>query len=148
MDLKKIKEFVKLVEDSGIHELEITSGDNTIRIKKQSAQVVETVTVAPAAQVAPVQSDTPAAAVDSAKAGWKEVTSPIVGTYYSAPSPDSPAFVNVGDKVSSGQVLCIVEAMKVMNEIEAEFSGTIKEICVSDSQPIEAEALMFLIDPS
>ncbi len=148
MDLKKIKEFVKLVEDSGIHELEITSGDNTIRIKKQSAQVVETVTVAPAAQVAPVQSDTPAAAVDSAKAGWREVTSPIVGTYYSAPSPDSPAFVNVGDKVSSGQVLCIVEAMKVMNEIEAEFSGTIKEICVSDSQPIEAEALMFLIDPS
>lgn len=148
MDLKKIKEFVKLVEDSGIHELEITSGDNTIRIKKQSAQVVETVTVAPAAQVAPAQADTAAAAVDPAKSGWKEVTSPIVGTYYSAPSPDSPVFVNVGDKVSSGQVLCIVEAMKVMNEIEAEFSGTVKEICVSDAQPIEAEAVMFLIDPS
>ncbi|MBT3316832.1 acetyl-CoA carboxylase, biotin carboxyl carrier protein, partial [bacterium] len=77
-----------------------------------------------------------------------EVNSPIVGTYYSAPSPDSPVFVNVGDKVSSGQVLCIVEAMKVMNEIEAEFSGTIKEICIDDAQPIEAEALMFLIDPS
>ncbi len=148
MDLKKIKEFVKLVEDSGIHELEITSGDNTIRIKKQFTQVVETVTVAPAAQVAAVPSEVAAATIDPAKAGWKEVTSPIVGTYYSAPSPDSPAFVNVGDKVSSGQVLCIVEAMKVMNEIEAEFSGTIKEICVSDSQPIEAEALMFLIDPS
>jgi len=148
MDLKKIKEFVKLVEDSGIHELEITSGDNTIRIKKQSEQVVETVTVAPAAQVVPVQTDTAAAAIDPARAGWREVTSPIVGTYYSAPSPDSPVFVNVGDKVSSGQVLCIVEAMKVMNEIEAEFSGTIKEICVADSQPIEAEALMFLIDPS
>ena len=148
MDLKKIMEFVKLVEDSGIHELEITSGDNTIRIKKQSAQVVETVTVAPAAQVAVAPVEAAAAAVDPARAGWREVNSPIVGTYYSAPSPDSPVFVNVGDKVSSGQVLCIVEAMKVMNEIEAEFSGTIKEICIDDAQPIEAEALMFLIDPS
>ncbi|MBT3316879.1 acetyl-CoA carboxylase biotin carboxyl carrier protein, partial [bacterium] len=76
MDLKKIKEFVKLVEDSGIHELEITSGDNTIRIKKQSAQVVETVTVAPAAQVAVAPVEAAAAAEDPARAGWREVNSP------------------------------------------------------------------------
>jgi acetyl-CoA carboxylase biotin carboxyl carrier protein len=148
MDLKKIKEFVKLVEDSGIHELEITSGDNTIRIKKQSAQLVETVTVAPQAQIAASLAEATGPVVDPAKSSWKEVTSPIVGTFYTAPSPDSPAFAKVGDKVSTGQVLCIIEAMKVMNEIEAEFSGTIKEICLDDAQPIEAEAVMFLIDPS
>ena len=146
MDLKKIKEFVKLVEDSGIHELEITSGDNTIRIKKQSAQVVETVTVAPAAQVAVAPVEAAAAAVDPARAGWREVNSPIVGTYYSAPSPDSPVFVNVGDKVSSGQVLCIVEAMKVMNEIKAPFDCKIVKILIKDKESVSPNQDLFIVE--
>ncbi len=76
-----------------------------------------------------------------------DVRSPIVGTFYTAPSPASPAFVQVGDRVAVGQTLCIVEAMKVMNEIEAEFGGTIKEILVEDGTPVEAEGVLFLVDP-
>ncbi len=81
------------------------------------------------------------------RAKWKEVRSPIVGTFYRAPSPSNPNFTEVGDHVAVGQTLCIIEAMKVMNEIEAEFSGTIKEIFVENGNPVEAEAVLFLVDP-
>ena len=154
MDISKIRELVNLVEESGIEELEVMHKDTTIRIQKSSSVALGAATVAPAVlppmQVAAASVPTeaqPAAAPETANTKWKDVRSPIVGTFYRAPSPTTPSFANVGDHVASGQTLCIVEAMKVMNEIDAEFSGTIKEILVENGNPVEAEAVLFLIDP-
>ncbi|MCP4572000.1 MAG: acetyl-CoA carboxylase biotin carboxyl carrier protein [bacterium] len=147
MDIEKVRDLVRLVEDSDVEELELTHGETTIRIRKSSgAQVV-------AAAVQPVVAPVPATVAPAAEVAaapptkWKDVRSPIVGTFYRAPSPTSEFFVNVGDHVSAGQPLCIIEAMKVMNEIEAEFGGTVKEILVENGSPVEAEAVLFLVDP-
>jgi len=104
--------------------------------------------VVPAPAVA--ASEAPAAPTpeaDAARAKWRDVRSPIVGTFYRAPSPTADPFVQVGDHVAKGQPLCIVEAMKVMNEIEAEFGGTIREILAENATPVEAEAVLFLVEP-
>ncbi len=156
MDLAKVRELVKLVEESNIDELEITSKDTTIRIQKHATAVAAPVVMsAPAASPAPqppaaVQSPEPATApapADPTRAKWKEIRSPIVGTFYRAPAPDADPFVQVGDTVQPGQTLCIIEAMKVMNEIEAEFPCVIKEILVENAQPVEAEGPLFLVEP-
>lgn len=159
MDINKVRELVQLVEASGIEELEISDQETTIRIQKSAiglpaatvmpAMAPAPMPMAPAAvapAAAPVEAAAPAAA-DPARAKYKDVRSPIVGTFYRAPSPTAPAFVNVGDRVTAGQTLCIVEAMKVMNEIEAEFGGTIREILVENGSPVEAEGILFLVDP-
>ena len=157
MDISKVRELVKLVEESGIEELEVMHKDTTIRIQKSQAPVLGAAAVAqqplPAAAppvalppAAPVAEAAAAAPVEASSTKWKDVRSPIVGTFYRAPSPTSPTFVEVEDRVKAGQTLCIVEAMKVMNEIEAEFGGTIKEILVENGSPVEAEAVLFLID--
>ena len=151
MDINKVRELVKLVEDSGIEELEICHEDTTIRIQKSAPVNMAAASLAPAVQqfaapAAPVVA--PAAdPTDPTRAKWKDVRSPIVGTFYRSPSPTSPSFAEVGDHVTVGQTLCIIEAMKVMNESEAEFSGTIKEIFAVDGGPVEAEAVLFLVDP-
>lgn len=156
MDISKVRELVKLVEESGIEELEVSHMDTTIRIQKSAGMMMSAPTMmsAPAplpAAMAPAAATAAEASVTSpadAKRGkWKDVRSPIVGTFYRAPSPTSPNFVNVGDHVAVGQPLCIVEAMKVMNEIEAEFAGTVTEILIEDGSPVEAEAALFLVDP-
>jgi len=160
MDISKVRELVKLVEESGIEELEVIHKDTTIRIQKSQTVALGAAAVAsaPVPVVQPVPVEAPAAvpaaaepaaapAAETANTKWKDVRSPIVGTFYRAPSPTSPSFVDVGDHVSAGQPLCIVEAMKVMNEIEAEFAGTIKEILVENGSPVEAEAVLFLVDP-
>ena len=160
MDISKVRELVKLVEESGIEELEVSHLDTTIRIQKSAGQVMgppammsagmpmmAAAPVAPAAAEVSPEPATAAADVDPTRGKWKDVRSPIVGTFYRAPSPTTPNFVNVGDHVSTGQTLCIVEAMKVMNEIDAEFSGTVREIVTADGAPVEAEGVMFLIDP-
>jgi acetyl-CoA carboxylase biotin carboxyl carrier protein len=159
MDIEKVRELVKLVEDSGIEELEVSHEDTTIRIQKSAPLTMAAASVAPALQVptpqpaavggapAPVALDASTPAADPDRAKWKDVRSPIVGTFYRAPSPTAPPFVEVGDRVAKGQTLCIIEAMKVMNEIEAEFSGTIKEVFVENATPVEAEAVLFLVDP-
>jgi acetyl-CoA carboxylase biotin carboxyl carrier protein len=158
MDISKVRELVKLVEESGIEELEVMHKDTTIRIQKSQSLALGAAAMAPAPvqavpAAAPVAPAPPAAevaplpAAEVANPKWKDMRSPIVGTFYRAPSPTSPSFVEVGDHVTVGQPLCIVEAMKVMNEIEAEFSGTIKEILVENGSPVEAEAVLFLVDP-
>ncbi len=152
MDIDKVRELVKLVEDSGIEELEISHEDTTIRIQKSGPPALAAASVVPAMQVPLPQTSAPAAetspaVADPSRASWKDLRSPIVGTFYRAASPTSAPFAEVGDRVATGQTLCIIEAMKVMNEIEAEFSGTIKEIFVEDGNPVEAEAVLFLIDP-
>ncbi len=153
MDIQQVRELVKLVEDSGIEELEVSHKDTTIRIQKSGRMMQGAMAMAPMPAPAPVPpvpgaaAAVPPVAADPVRAKWREIRSPIVGTFYRSPAPDAEPFVKVGDKVSPGQTLCIVEAMKVMNEIEAEFGGVIKDILVEDGQPVEAEAIMFLVDP-
>lgn len=154
MDLKLIKNILDLISDSDVDEVSIEEGDFKIKVKKTGAveQVTYTQSVAPIPVTAPPapsqpvtpSSDEPKQETVSASSG-DTLKSPIVGTFYKSPSPDSDPFVKVGDKVSKGQTLCIVEAMKIMNEIEAEFGGTIQEILVNDGQPVEYDQPLFII---
>ncbi|MBD3221768.1 acetyl-CoA carboxylase biotin carboxyl carrier protein [bacterium] len=153
MDVDKIRELVDLVSRSGIAELEVETDDMNLRI---SAQLPAAAAPVAAAMTAPVATPTPAPPAAAAEpspgpspaASGRPVTSPIVGTFYRSPEPGSPPFVEIGQKVAPGDTLCIVEAMKVMNEIEAEFAGTVVEACLEDGQPVEAEAVLFRIEPS
>ena len=149
MEMDKIRELIQLVQDSGIQEIEISQRGETIRISK-AASGAAMVPAAPVAPVAiPVPAAEPAAPVASPEpstAGLAEVTSPIVGTFYGAPSPESAPFVELGQRVSAGDVVCIVEAMKVMNEIECEVSGVVREISMSNGQPVEFGQVLFRID--
>ena len=162
MDIQKVRELVKLVEHSGIEQLEIVDKDTTIRIQKSPAaavgapQVVSMPHPVPTAVIAAAPAPAPAAApvaaaeapaADPARARWKELRSPIVGTFYRAPAPTSPNFVNVGDKVSKGQPLCIIEAMKVMNEIKAEARGIVTAVLVENAKPVEFGQPLFKIRP-
>lgn len=158
MELKEIKELIKLVSESGVSEVEVERGDFKVSIKKveekttiiqqASAPVVQA--IAPVAPVAPVASApaAPAAPVHTpAASNLITIKSPMIGTYYKTPSPDKPPFVNVGDEIKVGQVLCIVEAMKLFNEIESEVSGRIVKILVENSSPVEYDQPLFLVEP-
>jgi acetyl-CoA carboxylase biotin carboxyl carrier protein len=150
MELDKIRELVQLVEESGISELELSNRGETIRICKAGAGGAALVPAAVApvpAAAAPATEATPQAAPAERRTEGHEVTSPIVGTFYASPSPDAAAFVQVGDHVSKGDVLCIVEAMKLMNEIESEVSGKVAEILVENAQPVEFGQTLFVISP-
>ncbi|MDN3986188.1 acetyl-CoA carboxylase biotin carboxyl carrier protein [Zwartia vadi] len=150
MDLRKLKTLIDLVAESGIAELEITEGEGKVRIVKFS-QAVQPVAYAPAPQYAPAPSAevAPAAAavapVPAAAAAGHTVKAPMVGTFYRAPNPSSPAFVEVGQTVKEGEPLCIIEAMKLLNEIEADKSGVIKEILVQNGEPVEYGQPLFVI---
>ncbi len=154
MDIRKVKKLIELLDESGISEIEITEGDDSVRISRNVPNVAA---AAPAyatpAYVAPAPEATPAAPPATAAApaaaddsdGY-EVTAPMVGTFYAASSPGSPPFVQVGDHVNEGDTLCIVEAMKMMNQIEAEVSGTVKSIRVQSGDPVEYGQILFVID--
>ena len=149
MDLRKLKTLIDLVSDSNIAELEITEADGKVRIVKSSPVV----TMAHAAPLvaAPVLAAAPASAPAAAAA--PELTghiikSPMVGTFYRASSPGAKALADVGQQVKEGQAVCIIEAMKIMNEIEAEVSGVVKEILVDDAQPVEFGSVLFRVDPN
>ena len=150
MDLRKLKKLIDLVEESGISELELTEGEEKVRISRAMApgaapvtQYVAAPAPAPVAATAPA-AVAPAAAPAEAQAG-QVVKSPMVGTFYRASSPDAKAFVDVGSSINTGDTLCIIEAMKLLNEIESEFSGTIKKIFVENGQPVEYGEPLFLI---
>jgi len=157
MDLRKLKKLIDLVQESGIAELEITEGEERVRIASGGA-----VSVTPSAGPAPVaaaplssgpaavamQATAAAAAPAAAPAPADEghaVKSPMVGTFYRAPSPDAKPFVEVGGVVKEGETICVIEAMKLMNEIEADASGTIKAILVENGQPVEYGQALFII---
>ena len=150
MYLRKHKKLIDLVEESGISELELTEGEEKVRISRAMAPGVAPVTqyvAAPAPAAAPVAA-APAAAPASAPVeaqDGKIIKSPMVGTFYRASSPDAKAFVDVGSSVNTGETLCIIEAMKLLNEIESEFAGTIKKIFVENGQPVEYGEPLFLI---
>ncbi|MFA7438251.1 acetyl-CoA carboxylase biotin carboxyl carrier protein [Castellaniella sp.] len=144
MDLRKLKTLIDLVADSGIAELEITEGDGKVRIVKFSQTVA---VAAPAPAPAPVPA-APAAAVAEPAAPEPQghaVKAPMVGTFYRAPNPNSPAFVEVGQAVKEGDPLCIIEAMKLLNEIEADKSGTVQQILVENGEPVEYGQPLFII---
>ena len=151
MDLRKLKTLMELFEASSIVEIEITEGEDRVRMVKNSAKAVA---VAPAVveavvpQVAAPVAAAPAAAPapEAKKVEGTQVTSPMVGTFYRAPSPGADPFVEVGKQVKKGDTLCIIEAMKLLNEIEAEVSGTVKEILVENGQPVEFGQALFVIE--
>jgi acetyl-CoA carboxylase biotin carboxyl carrier protein len=135
MDIRKIKKLMELVEQSGINELEVREGEESIRLSKAPAGVMMTPVAAPAA-AAPVTAPTTAPAAPAQPAGYTQ-TAPMVGTFYRAASPDSAPFVDVGKQVAAGDVICIIEAMKLMNQIEADKAGVVAAILVEDGQPVE-----------
>jgi acetyl-CoA carboxylase biotin carboxyl carrier protein len=151
MDLRKLKKLIDLVEESGIAELEVTEGEEKVRIAKHAAAAPAAVhyAAAPAAPVmaAPVAAAPVAAAADAAPAlpAGHVVKSPMVGTFYRSASPGSEAFVKEGQSVAVGDTLCLIEAMKLMNEIESDAAGSIKAILVENGQPVEFGQPLFII---
>lgn len=134
MDIRKIKKLMELVEQSGINELEVREGEESIRLSKAPAGVMMTPVAAPAPT--PAVAPAAVAALPAQPAGHTQ-TAPMVGTFYRAASPDSAPFVEVGKQVAAGDVICIIEAMKLMNQIEADKAGVVAAILVEDGQPVE-----------
>ena len=149
MDLRKLKTLIELVESSGIAELEISEGEERVRITRTAASVQQTYAPAPqpviAASVPAAPQPAAAEPAMPAVAEGHVVKSPMVGTFYRSASPGSKAFVDVGQSVNSGDTLCIIEAMKLLNEIEADQSGVIKAILVENGQPVEFGQPLFVI---
>ena len=154
MDIRKIKKLIELVEESGISELEISEGEESVRISRAapaaSYPVMQQAYAAPVQQPALSAAVAPAAA-EAAPAAATEISghivrSPMVGTFYRTPSPDAKAFIEIGQKVNAGDTLCIVEAMKMMNQIEADKSGTVKAILVESGQPVEFDEPLVVIE--
>ncbi len=145
MDLRKLKKLIDLVQESGISELEVTEGEEKVKIVKSgSSGVVQAMPApvhAPAATLAPAAPVAPAAEIPG-----HVVKSPMVGTFYRSPSPGSKPFVEVGDTVKSGDTICIIEAMKLLNEIECDMDGVVKAIMVENGQPVEYGEPLVIID--
>jgi len=162
MTVDEIKELIQVVNESGISELEVQRGENRVRIRRAPAHHAQEFVLPAAPVIAPVAphmataassiSHTPqsaaqlSAAPDTVEPSY--VKSPIVGTYYDAPSPGAPPFVKVGDRVTTGQVLCIIESMKLMNEIESEVSGILAAKLVENGRPVEYGEALFAVQPS
>ena len=148
MDLRKLKKLIDLVQESGISELEVTEGEEKVRIAKQltaAPMAHQVYAAAPMVASAPAAVAAPAATAEPAAPAGHQVKSPMVGTFYRASSPDAKAFVEVGDTVKEGQTLCIVEAMKLLNEIESDASGVVKAILIENGQPVEFGEPLFII---
>lgn len=150
MDIRKIKKLIELVEESGINELEISEGEESVRISRGAvaAPMLHAAPIAAQAPApAPVQATAAAPVSEAAPALTGHIIrSPMVGTFYASASPDSPAFTEVGQHVNAGDTLCIIEAMKMMNQIEADKSGVIKEILAQNEDAIEFDQPLFIIE--
>lgn len=150
MDIRKIKKLIELVEESGITELEVQEEEGTVRISRAAPAVAPAAIQYAAAPVAPVAAPAaPAAApaeAPAAEVSGHQVRSPMVGTFYRSPSPEAKAFVEVGQTVKVGDALCIVEAMKMMNRIEADKAGVVKAILVNDGEAVEFDQPLIVIE--
>ncbi len=154
MDIRKVKKLIELLEESGIAELEIQEGEESVRISRHGSHAPAAAPAAPPAQPAAPAAPAPAPAPAEDSSGGEAggglssghvVESPMVGTFYSASSPSSPPFVEVGQSVKAGETICIIEAMKILNQIEADVSGTVKAILVENGSPVEfGEPLMII----
>lgn len=158
IDLRYVKKLVDMLDESTVDSIEISSEKGMkIRISKTPQQRGVSV-AAPMAMQMPVAQPAPAAPaapppaasvpLDEVKASYLEVKSPMVGTYYASPEPGAKAYISVGDRIAKGQILCIIEAMKIMNEIESEFDGVVREVLMDNAQPVEYGQVLFRIDPN
>lgn len=151
MDIKQIQELIRFVAKSGVNEVAIEQQDFKITIKTNQAQTVVSATL-PQAQQAPAAAPTlpqaqPVAAPVADTSNYITIKSPMIGTFYHSASPDKPLFVNVGDEIKTGTVVCIIEAMKLFNEIESEVSGRIVKVLVDNASPVEYDQPLFLVEP-
>jgi acetyl-CoA carboxylase biotin carboxyl carrier protein len=162
IDLELIERLIRVFDESGVDSLEIERGGTRIAMSKTPPSVAMPASFPPAYPAAPAAYGRPGSAPPAALAPEEartserpalprndllEITSPMVGTFYQAPAPDAPAYVEVGQRVSAGDTVCIIEAMKLMNELESEVSGTIVEVCVENAQPVEYGQVLFRVDP-
>jgi acetyl-CoA carboxylase biotin carboxyl carrier protein len=149
MNLKEIREILELLKGFDVREFELGRGDTVLKVRRGPANVPVVLPPVPAAAEAPARpaSVPPAAASVPPKPTYKEIVSPIVGTFYRSPAPDAAPFVEVGTRVVKGQVLCIVEAMKIMNQIESDTTGTIAAIIVENAQPVAYGQALFHVTP-
>ncbi len=154
MDIRKVKKLIELLESSGIAEIEITEGEEAVRISRYpqgmavaapAAAPVPVAAAAPAPQAAEAASSSPAPKPETEDDGY-EIKAPMVGTFYAAASPGAAPYVQVGDRVNEGDTLCIIEAMKMMNQIEADVSGVVKSIRVQNGEAVEYGQTLFVID--
>ena len=143
MDIRKIKKLIHMLEQSDLNEIEVSQGEESVRISKGNSNVIST----NISNTDQSQASTNQDPIESnAEVKGNIIKSPIVGTFYRKPSPEKPPFVNIGDTVSEGDVVCIVEAMKMMNEIKSEYSGKIISILPSDGQPVEFDQTLIIIE--
>ena len=157
MDIRKVKKLIELLDDSGIAEIEITEGEESVRISRYPAGVPVAAAPVAAAAPAPAPAPDPSAPAPAADAAAEapaetkeedgfEVIAPMVGTFYAASSPGAAPYIQVGDRVNEGDTLCIIEAMKMMNQIEADVSGVVKSIRIQNGEPVEYGQVLFVID--
>jgi acetyl-CoA carboxylase biotin carboxyl carrier protein len=151
MDIRKVKKLIELLDESGIAEIEITEGEESVRISRYSQSAPAAPVAAPIAVAAPVAA-APAAPAEAAPAAPDPeddgflITAPMVGTFYAASSPGAAPYVQVGDRINEGDTLCIIEAMKMMNQIESDVSGVVKSIRVQNGEPVEYGQTLIVID--
>jgi acetyl-CoA carboxylase biotin carboxyl carrier protein len=153
VDIRKVKKLIELLEESGISEIEISEGEESVRISRYpkpgtvSVQTVSAPAAAPLQPVAGANGDGPAAAAPPApSARGQQVTAPMVGTFYSGPAPGAKPFVEIGTEVKPGDTLCVIEAMKMMNQIESEIAGKVVSILVENGSPVEFGQALFIIE--
>ena len=151
MDIRKVKKLIELLEESGIAEIEIKEGEEAVRISRMPTGAYATHAPAPMMMAAPAALPAPAAiapaeATAKPRANEHVVTAPMVGTFYAAPTPGAKAFVDIGDEVKAGQVLCIIEAMKMMNQIEADKGGRVTSVMAQNGDPVEFGQPLFVIE--
>jgi len=148
MDIRKVKKLIELLDESGIAEIEITEGEESVRISRYAPGAPVTAAPVAAAPVAAPAAPAPAAAPvpEVTEDDGFEVTAPMVGTFYAASSPGAAPYIQVGDRVNEGDTLCIIEAMKMMNQIEADVSGVVKSIRIQNGEPVEFGQVLFVID--
>ena len=147
MDLRKVKKLIELLEESGLSEIEITEGEDKVRITKGGKPSPQVKAIETTQESETLSTSEPVDAHPQTKInnGFHEIKAPMIGTFYQSPDPDSEAFVKVGDPVSEGDTLCIIEAMKMMNKIESDISGTIERVLVQNGDPVEFDQVLFLV---
>ena len=146
MDIRKVKKLIELIEESDIAEIEIHEGEESVRINRYSSHQPVVVTQAAAPAVTASATSQPAAPKAPAEISGHVVKSPMVGTFYASPAPSAPAFVSIGQTVQKGEVLCIIEAMKILNQIESDASGVVKSILSENGQAVEFDQPLFVIE--
>jgi len=148
MDLRKVKKLIELLEESGLSEIEITEGDDKVRITKggKRSPQIKAIETTQEAEALSVTEPADVNAQTKNNNSFHEIKAPMIGTFYQSPDPDSEAFVKVGDPINEGDTLCIIEAMKMMNKIETDISGTIERILVQNGDPVEFDQIIFVID--